>query len=70
MGNNEMTKKIEQISYEHIPVEERNGNPKELFFTWFAASTVSTTLVTGALAIIVGLNFWWAAFAIVLGHLI
>lgn len=70
MSNNEMTKKIEQISYEHIPVEERNGNPKELFFTWFAASTVSTTLVTGALAIIVGLNFWWAAFAIVLGHLI
>ena len=70
MSNNEMTKKIEQISYEHIPVEERKGNPKELFFTWFAASTVSTTLVTGALAIIVGLNFWWAAFAIVLGHLI
>lgn len=70
MSNNDITKKIEQISYEHIPVEDRKGNPKELFFTWFAASTVSTTLVTGALAIIVGLNFWWAAFAIILGHLI
>lgn len=63
-------KSIEEISYEYIPEDKRKGNPKELFFTWFAASTVSTTLVTGALAIIVGLNFWWATAAIVLGHAI
>ncbi|SKA95311.1 purine-cytosine permease family protein [Sporosarcina newyorkensis] len=61
---------IEQVGFEFIPEVDRKGNPKELFFTWFAASTVSTTLVTGALAIIIGLNFWWAALAILLGHAI
>ncbi|MFC5588921.1 purine-cytosine permease family protein [Sporosarcina soli] len=59
---------IEQRSYEYIPLEERRGNPKQLFFTWFAANTVSTTLITGALAIIIGLNFWWASLAIIVGH--
>ncbi|AZU62714.1 purine-cytosine permease family protein [Neobacillus mesonae] len=59
---------IEQKSYEFIPLEERRGKPKELFFTWYAANTVSTTLVTGALAIVIGLNFWWAALSIILGH--
>ncbi len=59
---------IEQISYEHIPIEQRNGTARELFFTWFAASTVSTTLVTGSLAIVLGLNFWWSCVAILIGH--
>lgn len=64
------TREIEQVSYEFIPEKDRKGDPKELFFTWFAASTVSTTVVTGALTIILGLNFWWAALAIILGHFI
>lgn len=70
MSDENKIKSIEQISYEYMPVKERKGNPKDLFFTWFAASTVSTTLVTGALAVIVGLNFWWAALAIISGHAI
>ncbi|PID02673.1 MULTISPECIES: cytosine permease [unclassified Sporosarcina] len=61
---------IEQVGFEFIPESERKGNPRELFFTWFAASTVSTTLVTGALAVMIGLSFWWAALAILLGHAI
>ncbi|RJS61842.1 cytosine permease [Bacillus sp. PK3_68] len=61
---------IEQKSYEYVSLDERRGNPKELFFVWFAANTVSTTLITGALAVIVGLNFWWAALSILLGHAI
>lgn len=64
------TKSIESVGFEFIPEGDRKGNPKELFFTWFAASTVSTTLITGALAIMIGLNFWWAAVAILLGHAI
>ncbi|GAA0429350.1 cytosine permease [Lentibacillus halophilus] len=59
---------IESKSYEYIPLEQREGSPKQFFFTWFAASTVSTTLVTGALAIIVGLNFWWGSLALILGN--
>lgn len=61
---------IERKSYEYITLDERKGNPKELFFTWFAASTVSTTLVTGAIAIMIGLNFWWASLSMILGHAI
>lgn len=68
MGTKQKT--IEQVGFEFIPESERKGNPKELFFTWFAASTVSTTLVTGALAVIIGLSFWWAALAILIGHAI
>lgn len=62
------TNSIEQKSYEYISLEERRGEPRQLFFTWYAANTVSTTLITGALAIIIGLNFWWATLSIILGH--
>ncbi|KMY53320.1 thiamine permease [Bacillus sp. FJAT-27231] len=68
MSDNHHSSSIEQKSYEYISLEERRGNPKELFFVWFAANTVSTTLITGALAVIIGLNFWWAGLSIILGH--
>ncbi|WP_240375873.1 purine-cytosine permease family protein [Bacillus piscicola] len=68
MGENNNTSSIENKSYEYIPLEERGGSPRQFFFTWFAANTVSTTLVTGALAIIVGLNFWWGSLALILGN--
>lgn len=67
---NENSNRIERKSYEYITLDERKGNPKELFFTWFAASTVSTTLVTGAISIMIGLNFWWASVSMFLGHAI
>lgn len=60
--------KIEDVSHEFIPLDKRNHHAKEMFFTWFSASTVSTTLVTGALAILVGLDFFWATISIILGH--
>lgn len=66
----EKNSNIEHKSYEYITLEERKVNPKELFFTWFSASTVSTTLVTGAIAIMIGLNFWWAVVSMLLGHAI
>ncbi len=62
--------KIENVSHEFIPIEKRNHKASEMFFTWFSASTVSTTVVTGALAILVGLDFLWATISIILGHAI
>jgi nucleobase:cation symporter-1, NCS1 family len=59
---------IEQKSYEFISLEERQGDPKQLFFTWFGANTHALPIVTGALAITIGLDFWWASLAILLGH--
>ena len=63
-------KVIEDHSYEFIPLNERFGNPRSLFFLWFGASAHILTAVTGALAIVVGLNFWWAIVAIVAGNLL
>ncbi|MFF5995176.1 cytosine permease [Lysinibacillus sp. KU-BSD001] len=60
--------KIENVSHEFIPIESRNNSAREMFFTWFSANTVSTTLVTGALAIIIGLDFFWSCIAIIVGH--
>lgn len=63
-------KTVEEISHEFIPLEERKNSSKEMFFTWFSASTISTTVVTGALAIVIGLNFWGALLSIIVGHAI
>jgi NCS1 family nucleobase:cation symporter-1 len=69
-SGSEGRKVIEDHSYDFIPLTERFGNPRSLFFLWFGASAHILTAVTGALAIIVGLNFWWAIVAIVVGNLV
>jgi NCS1 family nucleobase:cation symporter-1 len=61
---------IETRSYEFVPLSERHGKPVSLFWLWFGEQFSSFTLVTGSLAVVLGLNFWWAIVAIVLGNLI
>ena len=60
---------IEEHSYDYVPLAERHGDPRSLFFVWFGASAHVLTAVTGTLAIGLGLNFWWALVAILLGNL-
>lgn len=64
------TARVEARSYEHVPLSERHGKTSSLFTLWFGEQMSSFALVTGSLAIGLGLNFWWAALAIVLGNLI
>src|ERR1700730_512722 len=61
---------IEAPSFDYVPVSERHGEPRSLFFVWFGASAHVLTVVTGAIAITLGLNFWWALVAIVVGNLV
>jgi NCS1 family nucleobase:cation symporter-1 len=61
---------IEEHSFDYVPVSERHGEPRSLFFVWFGASAHVLTVVTGAIAITLGLNFWWALVAIVVGNLV
>ena len=59
---------VERRSIEYIPHEERHGGPAGLFAVWFAANMQVTTIVTGALGVIVGLPLPWAILALVIGN--
>lgn len=61
--------KVETRSIEFIPENERHGHPVSLFAIWFASNMQVTTVVTGALGVILGLTLPWAILAIVVGNL-
>ena len=61
---------VEQHSIDFIPESERHGTVFSLFTLWFAANMQITTVVTGALAVILGLPLLWALVAIVVGNLL
>lgn len=61
--------KVERRSIEFIPESERHGRARGLFAIWFAANVQVTTVVTGALGVILGLPLPWAVLAIVVGNL-
>lgn len=59
---------VERHSIDFIPRSERHGSPFSLFTLWFSANMQVTTIVTGALAVIIGLPLLWAIVAIVVGN--
>ena len=61
---------METRSIEQIPTQERHGRPLSLFTLWFASNFQINALVTGAVAVALGLNFGLALLAIVVGNLI
>ena len=62
--------KVEKRSFDFIPEEERHGKPRSLFNIWFSANMQIAVLVTGGLAVSLGLNIFWALVAAVIGNLI
>ncbi len=60
---------IERRSIEPVPAAERHGRAPSLFAVWFASNMHLTTIVTGALGVILGLSLPWAILALVLGNL-
>jgi nucleobase:cation symporter-1, NCS1 family len=62
--------RIESRSYEYVPICERHGRTRDLFTLWFGEQLSSFALVTGVLAVTMGLNFWWSMVAIIAGNLI
>ena len=61
---------MEQHHIDPIPATERHGKPRSLFFVWFAANLVIGTIITGALAVLVGNDLFWAVVSIVIGNLV
>jgi len=66
----EPTVAIEQQGIEHIPERDRHGLPWNLFTLWFASNVQLNAVVTGALAVYVGLDLTWAIVAILVGNLV
>lgn len=61
---------IEQRTIDFIPENERYGKPKDLFAVWFGANLNLTTIITGTVLVVMGMNIFWSIAAIVLGSLI
>lgn len=59
---------IEHHAIEHIPAAERHGSVASLFTIWFGSNMQLTTIVTGALATILGLSLQRSLLAIFLGN--
>jgi NCS1 family nucleobase:cation symporter-1 len=59
---------IEPGGAEFIPLAERHGRPRQLFWTWMSPNLEFATIFLGVLAVAAfGLSFWQAALAIVVG---
>jgi NCS1 family nucleobase:cation symporter-1 len=53
-----------------VPLDKRYGAPRRLFSVWFAPQVNMTGVVTGALAIELGLGFWLGLLAVTIGTLL
>src|ERR1700712_4341328 len=58
---------VEPGGAEMVPHRDRHGSPIQLLWTWLSPNLEFATVFLGVLAIIVGLTFWQAVAAIVLG---
>ncbi|AEW03658.1 permease for cytosine/purines uracil thiamine allantoin [Sulfobacillus acidophilus DSM 10332] len=61
---------IEQHSVDFIPLAERHGKARDLLTLWFSANMQFTAITTGALAVVLGQSFFWAAVSIVVGNVV
>lgn len=60
---------VEQHGIGHVSDEERHGSPKNLFGIWWSTNMTIAAFATGAISIQLGLGFWPAIIAMVLGIL-
>lgn len=59
---------IEPGGAELIPLSERHGSPRQLFWTWMSPNLEFATVFVGVIAVLYfGLSFWKAVAAIVIG---
>jgi NCS1 family nucleobase:cation symporter-1 len=60
---------VEEHGIDVIPAGDRHGHPRELFWVWLGANIIFTYVITGAIIISFGLNFWAGLAAVVIGNL-
>jgi nucleobase:cation symporter-1, NCS1 family len=61
---------IETRSFDYVPLDERYGQPKQMFYMWFGINANITPLVAGFIGISLGLDFWWTLLAILIGNVL
>jgi nucleobase:cation symporter-1, NCS1 family len=61
---------VEVRSIDYVPVSERHGKAWHLGPVWFQGNAQLSTLAVGLIGVSLGLNFIWAAIAIILGILV
>jgi nucleobase:cation symporter-1, NCS1 family len=66
----ERSEGVEIRSIDYVPVTERHGKPWHLGPVWFQGNAQLATLATGLIGVSLGLNFIWAAIAIITGALV
>lgn len=60
--------RVEIRGIDVVPLEERHGEPRELFWLWLAANTSFIYILLGGLMVLIGLNIWQAILAVVIGN--
>jgi NCS1 nucleoside transporter family len=58
---------VEQRGIEHVPDEDRYGTPRRQFWVWAAANLSMLPVGYGLFVVAVGLNWWQAVLAVVIG---
>lgn len=61
---------MEQRGIELVSAQERYGRPRDLLFLWAGTTMGIFTLVYGTVIVAMGLSFWQAVAAIVIGNLL
>jgi len=61
---------VETHHIDHIPAAARHGKKWQQLFFWAGANFNVFNLVLGGVVVVIGLTFWWAVIAIVVGALI
>lgn len=60
---------VEQRGIDLVPVSERHGRPRDLFFMWLGTNTNVFYIINGAIVISLGLNFLQSLLSPWLGNL-
>ena len=61
---------VENRHIDHIPAAARHGKPWQQLVFWFGGNVNVFNVVLGGVLVSIGLTFWWAVAAIVIGTLI
>jgi nucleobase:cation symporter-1, NCS1 family len=61
---------VEQHGMDFIPLQDRHGEPRELFGLWAGSNLIFTYIIFGALAVGFGVSFWAAVAALVAGNVL
>ncbi|MEM0130249.1 MAG: cytosine permease [Thermoplasmatales archaeon] len=61
---------LERAGIAEIPEDERHGNPRSLFYLWFAANLTIADFALGFVPMSLGMNFTSSILAIIIGNIL